>query len=305
MDFSAAQRKGGWSNATWAAGGLVARVATEPDTGHLLREARLACILPPEVGCPQIVETGVMDRYEWVLSEEICGQNLGDVWLLLDWDARIAALRGLWARAGAVHSVDVSVAEAHVSGASPFYAPDMDTAVAQCARLERAGVLISDQVVILTQALDRYWGALGSAPRVLNHGDLCLENALWYDDSVVALLDFEYAIVAPVELDLNELLKCVYAPPERDDPLPDPDGSGLARLQQAASGIAVATVSTSAGPDLVLGFAILLEMWMMERMLSQWDGRGSYAEWQPYRTLTALTDGAGGYLAPVLARLQA
>ena len=45
VGFSAAERLGGWSNATWSAGGLVLRVAVEAGTEHLRREARLASVL--------------------------------------------------------------------------------------------------------------------------------------------------------------------------------------------------------------------------------------------------------------------
>jgi GNAT superfamily N-acetyltransferase len=43
----------------------------------------------------------------------------------------------------------------------------------------------------LLKALDRFWQVLPSAPRVLNHGDFCLENTLWHDGQVVTLLDGE------------------------------------------------------------------------------------------------------------------
>src|SRR5204863_228122 len=41
--------------------------------------------------------------------------------------------------------------------------------------------------------------------QVVNHGDLALMNALW-DGEVVALLDFEFAVLGPVEIDLCRLV---------------------------------------------------------------------------------------------------
>jgi aminoglycoside phosphotransferase (APT) family kinase protein len=305
VDFSAARREGGWSNATWSAGGLVLRISVETGSERILREARLASILPPEVGYPPIVETGVTEGLEWMLAEEVAGRNLAEIWPVLGWEARTAALCELWAKARAVHSVDVLLAEAYANGESPFYASSAAEAAGQLARLEEAGVLASSQVAVLSKALDRFWAAVTLAPRVLNHGDLCTENALWDDGRVVALLDFEYAVVAPVELDLNELLKSAYAPPETADPLLDPDGSGQERLRLVVTDIAVATISTPDGADRLLGFALLLDLWSMEDWLSEWDGREPYVDWASYRALAALADGAGGYLAPVLARLGA
>ena len=305
VDFAGARREGGWSNATWSAEGWVLRISVEIGSEHILREARLASILPSEVGYPPVVETGVTEGLAWVLAERVAGRNLAVVWPGLDWNARIDALCQLWGKARAVHSVDVAKAAAHVRPVSPFFASTGEDAEAQLARLTKAGVLVPAQVRVLSSALDRFWTAVPSAQRVLVHGDLCTENALWDGGKVVALLDFEYAIVAPVEVDLNELIKIPYAPPENVDPRLDPGGSGLEALRQVVTDIAVDTLTAPDGADRLMGFAILLELWMTEDELSKWDGREPFVNWAPYRALSALADGAGGYLAPVLARLGA
>jgi scyllo-inosamine 4-kinase len=152
--------------------------------------------------------------------------------------------------------------------------------------------------------MDRFWAALPSALRVLTHGDLCTEITLWHKGHVVALLDFEYAMLAPVELDLDELVKSVYAPPERPDVRPDPDGSGRARLRQVVNEIAGAVAATPGGADRLLGYALLLDLWGTEDELSIWRrSRETWMNWAPYRALKMLAEGNGGYLAPVLARL--
>jgi aminoglycoside phosphotransferase (APT) family kinase protein len=299
------KRLGGWSNATWSAGGLVLRISVEASTKRILREARLASLLPPQAGYPPIVESGVTEDLEWMLAREVMGRNLGEVWPTLCWEARLCALRQLWDKARAVHSTDVVQAQAVTAGESPFYASSPAQAARQLARLQKAGIVVSAQVAVLAKVLDRYWAALESAPPVLCHGDLCTENALWHDGKVVALLDLEYAIVAPVELDLNELVKSAFAPPERIDPLPDPDGAGQERMQQAVTEIAAATMTTPGGVDRLLGYALLLDLWAMENQLSIEGGPGAYAILAPYRALQMFTDGSGGYLAPFLARLEA
>jgi len=305
VDFRAARRAGGWSNATWLAGGLALRIAIAPGTEDIRREAALAPLLPLEVGYPAIIETGVEEGYEWALAQEAPGRNLGDVWPSMDWDNRIAALQQLWAMAQAVHAVSVSAAAPRACTRSPFYASRPEAAAAAVARLHQAGVLTSRQVAVLHAALDRFWPSLAAAPRVLNHGDFCIENALWHDGRVAALLDFEFAVIAPAELDLNELLKCAYAPPEEEDPLPDPGRMGLQRVRGAVADLAVPILAHPGGPDLLLGYAILLELWSMENWLSKWDGQEPFADWQPYRALASLADGDGGYLAPVLTRAAA
>jgi aminoglycoside phosphotransferase (APT) family kinase protein len=303
IDLWAAHRGGGWSNVTWLAEGLVLRIAIEPGSGRLLREARLASILPPEAGYPSIVDAGVTGGLDWVLSTKIEGRNLGEVWPTLGWEDRAIALRALWDRAGAIHSVDPTLASTLVDDRPRFYAPGPAEAAAQLGRLQEAGVLAASQVEVLSNTLDRFWAVLSLAPRVLNHGDLCTENALWNDGKVVALLDLEYAVLAPVELDLNEVVKVPYAPPERPDPHPDPGGSGQGRLRQVVNEIASDTISTPGGADRLLGYALLLDMWMMENELSTWDGREPWETLAPFRALTWLADGRGCYLAPLLARL--
>jgi len=85
IDFSQARRGLGWTNATWIAGGLALRLAKQPGSQRLLREARLAALLPPAVGYPQLVESGETDGLEWVLAREVAGECLGEVWPRLSW----------------------------------------------------------------------------------------------------------------------------------------------------------------------------------------------------------------------------
>jgi hypothetical protein len=47
VEFSEARRAGGWSNLTWLGGGLALRISAEAGALYLLREARLAALLPP------------------------------------------------------------------------------------------------------------------------------------------------------------------------------------------------------------------------------------------------------------------
>ncbi len=110
INFKDAKRAGGWSNATWLADGLALRLSVQQGKEDIRREAKLALLLPPEVGYPPILETGVTDGYEWSLSKKIPGNNLGEIWPTLDWDQRMAALPQLWKKVAAVHSVDISAA---------------------------------------------------------------------------------------------------------------------------------------------------------------------------------------------------
>jgi len=117
---------------------------------------------------------------------------------------------------------------------------------------------------------------------------------------VVSLLDFEFAVIAPAELDLNELIKCAFAPGERHASLPDPGGAGLQHMQKVVAELAKPVIAHPGGKDLLMGYAILLELWMLEDWLAHPEGEGPLEQWQPYRMLLSLADGQGGYLATFL-----
>jgi aminoglycoside phosphotransferase len=299
-DFARARRAGGYSNLTWLADGLAVRIAAEAGPGDLLREAKLAALLPPEVGYPRLIASGVLEGHEWLLAEEAPGMNLGAAWPALDWEARVRALNDLWAKTEAVHRVSLVEAAPYVRPQSPFYAANPPAAAEQIRQLEEREMLQPAQSTVLMSILDRFWHALSEAKVVLNHGDLCTENALWHEGRVSALVDFEFAVAAPVELDANELLGQAYIPPEAEDPLPDPTGAGLRRLREAATNAVLPALGQPGAKDRLLGYAVLLKLWAVHKWLADGDDRAGFPTWQPHRELTELAAGNGGYLAPVL-----
>lgn len=54
--------------------------------------------------------------------------------------------------------------------------------------------------------------------------------------------------------------------------------------------------------DLLLGYAILLELWLLQTWLAHPEGEGPLAQWDPLKRLRSLADGMGGYLAPLLTK---
>ena len=302
IDFANAKRAGGWTNATWLADGRALRLSVKPGSEAICREARLAALLPLDTGYPTVLETGVTEGYEWSFSMEIAGKSLGEVWPGLNWNERIAALRQLWQKAQAVHSVELSAAGDFARHQAWFNVIYPEQAATQAASLAHQGILSACQADVLGNALFRYWTALSVAGCFLNHGDLTLDNALWNEGQVVALLDFEFAVIAPAELDLNELVKCAFGPTEANDPLPDLDGACRVQLQQAVTDLAIPVLDHPGGKDLLLGYAILLELWLLVDWLAHPEGEGPLEQWQPYRRLVSLADGNGGYLAPLLVR---
>jgi aminoglycoside phosphotransferase (APT) family kinase protein len=288
VDFASARRAQGWSNATWLAGGLALRLALQVGNDRLHREARLAALLPDQVAYPPLVEIGETDGFAWVLSREVAGQCLGQVWPELDWTARASALCQLWEKAQSVHSVDACAAAPLARRETWFNSTDASAAEAASRRLLAQGLLSSAQFDHLTAALKRHWLLFAAAVPVLTHGDMSLDNAIWRDGQVVCLLDFEYAALLPVEVDLNMLVSCVFGPDEDQA-----DCQGLEQARRAVADL----VAPLASPDLLLGYAILKQQWALEDWLAHPEGEGPLEQWDPYRRLRSLADGRGGYLS--------
>lgn len=289
-------------------GGLALRLAVERGTDGLRREAQLAALFPAEVGYPQVLETGETSGYEWSLSKEIPGRNLGEIWPTLDWDQRLLALRQLWKKVEAVHRVNVAAAAPLARKRSLFYAAHPQEARDGLAHLMNHKVVSARQADVLEKALDRFWQALNPATLVLNHGDFTTENALWQEGQVVALMDFEFAVIAPDELDLNELVKSAFAPKDTIDPLPDPGRQGLERMRRLVMELAMPMLAHPGSRDLLMGYAILLEIWNQEDRLvypPTDNGLDQQTDQQAItQILGSLADGQGGYLAPILAMIE-
>ncbi|GAA3694046.1 hypothetical protein GCM10022224_069480 [Nonomuraea antimicrobica] len=289
-DPGGAERGRGWTNATWLTGEFVVRVATRPGAADLLREERLVRLLPAEVGHPPVIDAGVLRGHEWVLSRRVAGQSLEEVWPSLDHAARSRAIEQMWERVRHVHRVDVAAAAPFARPRSPFFPESPAAATAALDRLVSAGGLTPAQAKGLGRALDRFWAALPAAPEALNHGDFCTPNTLWHDGRVVALLDFEFAVVAPIAIDLNELIKIAFGPGDPGERTP---------LQPVVRRVAAAELDAAGGPDVLIGYSIMLEMWVLEHELSS-DDPDETDRATATAMLTAFAEDDGGYYAPLL-----
>lgn len=300
IDFSTAKRAGGWTNATWLAGGLALRLAVNQGTDKIRKEAKLGSLFPQEVGYPRVVETGVIDGYDWCLSQAIPGKSLEEAWKELDWSERITALRQLWNKVQAVHAVDIEQASDLVRKKAWYNSTDPDMAHECLVKLTLEGFFTKEQSKTLNNALTLFWKVLPSSPIVVNHGDLTKDNIIWHEGQVIALLDFEYAVAAPVELDLNSFIKMTFSPGGIKGQSLAPDDVGWHNLRQVVYDLTRPILSRPKSSALLTGYAILLELWMFDSWLAHPEGEGPVEQWQPYRILQTLGNGRGGYLAPFL-----
>ena len=135
-----------------------------------------------------------------------------------------------------------------------------------------------------------YYRAAPVVEQVVNHGDLALMNVLW-DGEVVALLDFEFAVLGPVEIDLCRLV-C--------EALVSEDGQRADNDAGDAFAIAARERDPVHGRALLLGAAVLDQLRDLEIWLGRDRTEDRFEDWRPDRLLTGLLETDGGYLEPAL-----
>ncbi len=203
---------------------------------------------------------------------------------------RRQAVGQLWARAQIVHDATSSL-RAHVPSHGGFVPAMLGDAMTAAGRAGVALGLSSAQQLRLHEVVEGYFRAAPVVEQVVNHGDLALMNALW-EGEVVALLDFEFAVLGPVEIDLCRLV-CEARVSEEGQCVDSEAGD-------AAVEIAAHCMDPVHGRALTHGAAVLDQL----RDLDIWLARDSTEErvedWRPCRLITDLLNAEGGYLAPLL-----
>jgi scyllo-inosamine 4-kinase len=220
------------------------------------------------------------------VTEEVRGQNLHEAWPTLTPEERRRAIHQLWARVRVVHH-DTPSLRPLVPSHAGFIPATPDDATAAADRVSAALNLTDVQRSRFHEIIGDYYRAAPVVEQVVNHGDLALMNALW-DGEVVALLDFEFAVLGPVEIDLCRLV--CEALVSEDGQRSDNDAG--------AAGFAIATRERDPvhGRALLLGAAVLDQL----RDLEIWLGRDRVEDWRPDLLLTGLLETDGGYLEPAL-----
>jgi aminoglycoside phosphotransferase (APT) family kinase protein len=184
---------------------------------RLRKEMAIAQLLPDILGYPAILAYGGEEGDDHLVTERPSGQVLAHAWPSLTGQQRHAAVIGLAEILQAVHSVrlpldippiaDPPLLES-VSRVSPT--ENVVAALALIARHAHIddGVLTSVQAMVrdLTLALEPF-----ESPTMI-HGDLHFENVLWDGHRVSGLLDFKWARPAPIDLELDVLLRYCSLP---------------------------------------------------------------------------------------------
>ncbi len=300
IDFLTARTGNGWTNKTWLAGGLVLRLSVTQNGSRLHREVELSKILPDIVGYPVNIATGVTDGYEWSLSREISGTNLREVWASMTWQQRKKGFRQAFDILQAVHSADINKAKGMAAERAWYSSFRREEALLGTEDLVKKNVINHVQGRVLTDILNRFFTCLPKAEKVLNHGDMTMDNMIWNDTGIASLLDFEHAVIAPAQLDLYSLLRFGFGPETVGDVADTPKSNDLIDFQTEMIHMTKPMLNSQEDVDLLLGFAILISQRRMEIWLENTEEKNGYRHWEPFRCLESLSDGRGGFFAPFL-----
>lgn len=287
-DITRMQRANGYSNATWVGDGIAVKIAHTPV--DMAREVALIRALPREVGHPEILGEGTIEGHGWIVTAEVYGRNLYESWPKLTPAEQRQAIHQLWARTQIVHDAS-SMLRTHVASHGGFIPATIDDAMAMVKRAEAALGLSITKQLRLHESIEKYFSAAPVVEHVVNQGDLALMNALW-DGEVVALLDFEFAVLGPVEIDLCRLV-CEARVSEDGQRIDSEAGS-------AAVEIAARHMDSVHGRALIHGAAVLDQLRDLDIWLAHDDPEEPVENWRPCRLLADLLDSEGGYLAPLL-----
>src|SRR3954465_7600914 len=135
-DLRGMRRALGISNATWVGGGLAVRIANTSVVDGMAAEVALVRALPPEVGHPKILGVGTIEGHDWIVTEEVRGQNLHEAWPTLTPEERRRAIRQLWARVRVVHDATPSLRL--LVGSQSGFIPTPEDATAAAVRVSAA-----------------------------------------------------------------------------------------------------------------------------------------------------------------------
>ena len=261
----------GQSNEVWIGSDWVLRVGGADDS--LLTEAKVVAQLPAAVGYPRVIGVGRTGGRCWMVAERLAGQNLELVWPHLTAPARVCAIRDLWARVSAVHATDLT--RLPTLNATPLYALTPATAQKQIAVASPTiGHRAADRLsVIVAEGFD----ALDQIDQALVHSDAALGNAVW-DGRAAVPVDFEFACVGPMDLDLERLAR-------------ETANTDEVTWRDVGSDIILAAVRNLGGAARLRCYAVLFDLWAYGKWFDNAPTATDKESWAPTRNLIAAADG--------------
>lgn len=210
----------GWSNTIWASQTHVVRIASGRFEGSLSHEAAVLRALA-EAPCPRVTATGQTGGRAWMIQTRLPGTNLMQAWPGLDLAERERAVRSLAQAMRAVHAAPLAPHLCEPPWRAAALRPGGDASVALRIHPSHVGRLVAANrerrtaaAALLTAAatfIDDRRACFAGDTEVLTHGDLAFANVIW-DGTRTGLVDFESGGAAPIDRELDVLLRFLGAP---------------------------------------------------------------------------------------------
>lgn len=169
-------------------------------------EAELLSQLPKEVRSPKLIKYGSDGQMAWMLLEKIEGEKLINVWPHLSNPEQIQVIGELAEILKSLHGTTVemkdnpnkaSLRSIKLIDLKMFIDHLKQNPVLDSGLIREAQNFVENSEKITSTVV----------PHGLIHGDLHFENVLWNKDRISALLDFEYATMGPIDLELDMILR--------------------------------------------------------------------------------------------------
>jgi scyllo-inosamine 4-kinase len=300
LDFDTAEKAGGWTNAVWLNGGYALRLSLKKDSDIIQREVARAISLPLSVGYPKNITTGIVKGYEWSLSERINGVPLSNVWNNFNWLEKENAVRQILDIISGVHSVPVAKVESITLRTAWYNSFDKDSSLAEINHYISKKLYTPKQGQVLCEIIEQFNKNISTTP-VLCHGDITTDNLLWHDGTVVSLLDFEHAVIAPRQLDIHSLVNLALIPYDeamgRHIILFAEENPEIQAYVKTMTALFKPYLSNQCEKDLFMGYNVLFRQRFLEFWLA--NPEGEIEKCDAYNMLKLLSDGDGGYLKPL------
>ncbi|MGH2410810.1 MAG: phosphotransferase family protein [Chloroflexota bacterium] len=282
------QPAAGWSNQVWLAPAHVVRLSSGRFRDAYAHEVAVLALLPDAVPHAKAIASGRIGPREWMIVQRIDGLPLTLAWLGMSELQRRTAARSLGAALRALHAIRVPdgfdnpwLKDAYGPGGrlrDAYHAPPdlAGSLLAAASQVPGVDLGVLDEVrAFIAERLT----AFGQERAVLVHGDVHVANLLWDGSQLAALLDFEGARLAPPDLELDTLLRCIR------DPRPyggadTPGGLTPKELAGVPGWVADTYPQLFSHPRLTERLEVYEALWQLVQLLHFPPGRGPLNPWE-------------------------
>lgn len=234
LPTSRLQKSSGLVNNVWLTPTHVVRISSGRYRDSYAYESRILQLLPPEVPHPQLLAYGRVGTREWMIQRRVAGVPLHYIWARLSRPQQRDTIAQLGCALRMLHTLSLPeelsippwLADALTTGKTPENVCSVPPA--HYPVLLKAAQHIPYADTSLLNEIDAFIAERLNAFRndlaVLLHNDIHFANLIWHDGRLTALIDFEFALLAAPDYELNTLLGFVrvpelYLPPGHQDKL--------------------------------------------------------------------------------------